>query len=131
VPTSTDSYALTVAVAAELPKERKKADGEKPEDAKTKDSAFTDRLKTLTEKLAKEQALAGRTFEVSKATVEALLKDRSALLKKDAAPATPPAAGAPQAGTPVQAATRPIEVTTPPIAVPPMPEPGQEKPDGQ
>lgn len=131
VPTAADSYALTVAVAAELPKERKKAEGEKPEDAKTKDSAFTERLKTLTEKLAKEQALAGRTFEVSKATVEALLKDRSALLKKDAAPATPPAAGAPQAGTPVQAATRPIEVTTPPIAVPPMPEPGQEKPDGQ
>ncbi|MEI6674532.1 MAG: hypothetical protein WCO57_05085, partial [Verrucomicrobiota bacterium] len=119
-PPATDNYALTVAVTAELPKERKKAEGEKPEDAKTKDSAFTERLKTLTQRLEKEKALAGRTFEVSKSTLEALLKERSGLLKKDAPAATPPAAGMPQPGA-RPPANRRIETYTPPIAIPPMP----------
>ena len=44
-PPATDNYLVTVDVAATLPKERKKEDGEKPEDAKTKDTAFADRLK--------------------------------------------------------------------------------------
>ncbi|MCX6876605.1 MAG: DUF4340 domain-containing protein [Verrucomicrobia bacterium] len=130
-PPATDNFALTVAVAAELPKERKKAEDEKPEDAKTKDAAFTERLKTLTERLEKEKAFVGRTFEVSKYTVDALLKERTALLKKDAPAATPPAVGTPQPGTP-PTATPPIEVVTPPIAIPPMPEeepkPAQEEP---
>jgi hypothetical protein len=123
---ATDNFLLTVSVTAELPKERKKEDGEKPEDAKTKDAAFTERLKTLTEKLQKESALAGRTFEVSKATVEPLLKDREALITK----ATPPADagnGAPNvqklpggmiARPSVSATTPPIEAVTPPISVP-------------
>lgn len=122
-----DSQLLTVSVTAELPKERKKEAGEKPEDAKTKDSAFTDRIKTLGEKLAKEKALAGRTFVVSKSTVDALLKDREQLITK----ATPPPAagsnnGAVQnlpggliASPPVHATTPPIEAVTPPISVPP------------
>jgi hypothetical protein len=127
-PPATDNYALTVSVIAELPKERKKAEGEKPEDAKAKDTAFTERLKTLTERLEKEKALVGRTFEVSKFTVDALLKERSALLKKDAPPAvTPPAAGLPQPGNP-PAVSRPIEAVTPPIAIPPMPEEGSVPP---
>jgi hypothetical protein len=125
MPPATDSYALTVAVAAQLPKERKKPEDEKPEDATAKDTAFTGRLKTLAERLEKEKALAGRTFEVGKFTVEALLKERSALLKKDAPAATPPAAGVPQPGHP-PVVSRPIEAVTPPIAVPPMPEKGKD-----
>ena len=127
-----DKQLMTVSVTADLPKERKKEEGEKPEDAKTKDEAFTTRLKSLTEKLDKEQALAGRTFEVSKSTVDPLLKERDQLVKK----ATPPPAAGTNSGA-VQklpggliapaapghtATTRPIEAVTPPIAVPPMNE---------
>ena len=121
-PPATDNYFLTVSVSADLPKERKKADGEKPEDAKTKDDAFTERLKTLTEKLAKEKALAGRTFEVSKSTVDSLLKDRAQLVKP-ATPPTPPPTTDSNSGAakpPGQTTTTPpVEVTTPPIEVPP------------
>ena len=134
-PPAADNSFLTVTVTAELPKERKKDEGEKPEDAKTKDTAFTDRLKTLTEKLAKEKALAGRTFEVSKSTVEPLLKERAQLIAK----ATPPPAADPNTGSvqklpggiittpPAGEATPPsadapkprVEAVTPPISVPP------------
>jgi hypothetical protein len=126
-----DEQLLTVSVAAELPKERKKEEGEKPEDAKTKDEAFAARLKTLTEKLEKEKALAGRTFLIAKSTVEALLKERDQLITK-----AQPAAAADAAKGSVQqlpggiiasppakpATTRPIEAVTPPIAVPPVDE---------
>ena len=132
-----DKQLMTVSVTAELPKERKKEEGEKPEDAKTKDKAFTTRLKSLTEKLDKEKALAGRTFEVSKTTVDPLLKERDQLVKK----ATPPPAAGTNNGS-VQklpggliapaaprhtATTRPIEAVTPPIAVPPMDEKKKDK----
>jgi len=82
------TYFLTVKVDAALPKERKKAADEKPEDAKTHDDAFAQRLKELQDKLAQEKAFEGRTFEVSQWTLDALLKDRAAFLKKDA-PASP------------------------------------------
>ena len=93
-PPAADNYLVTVDVTATLPKERKKEDGEKPEDAKTKDTAFADRLKSLTEKLAKEKAFAGITFEVAKSSVDPLLKERDALITK----ATPPTAAAPAPG---------------------------------
>ncbi|MBC8127746.1 MAG: DUF4340 domain-containing protein [Gloeobacteraceae cyanobacterium ES-bin-144] len=128
---ASENQLVTVTVSAELPKERKKEEGEKPEDVKTKDAAFTDRLKTLTEKLTKEKALAGRTFIVGKTTVEALLKEREQLIAK----ATPsPAAGANQGSvqqlpggfiaTPPGAAPakNPVEAVTPPISVPPADE---------
>ena len=121
-----DNFLVTVDVSAELPKERKKEEGEKPEDAKTKDAAFSERLKTLSDKLTKEKALAGITFEVAKSTVEPLLKERADLIAK----ATPPTADAPPSGAvqqlpggmiaspPLTATTPPIEAVTPPISVP-------------
>lgn len=128
---ASDNFLVTVDVAATLPKERKKEEGEKPEDAKTKDTAFTDRLKALNEKLAKEKAFAGITFEVTKSTVEPLLKEREALITK----ATPPTADAPAPGAAIEshpggmiarpratATTPPIEAVTPPISVPPADE---------
>ncbi len=132
-PPATDNVLMTVSVTAELPKERKKEEGEKPEDAKTKDTAFTQRLKTLTERLAKEQALANRTFEVSKYTVEPLLKERSTLIKKDApaTPATPGSPAIPGAGQPTPTPTGPIEAVTPPIAVPPLPAEEPKQPTGE
>lgn len=127
VPPPSDNHFLTVDVTAELPKERKKEEGEKPEDAAAKDTAFTERHKVLTEKLAKEKALAGITFEVAKSTVEPLLKDRKTLTTK---PAPPISSDAPDQGAvqqlpggmiarpPVTATTPPIEAVTPPISVP-------------
>ncbi|KAB2640889.1 MAG: DUF4340 domain-containing protein [Verrucomicrobia bacterium] len=100
-PPADDNYAVTVAVTATLPKERKKPESEKPEDAKTQDAAFVARLKTLTEQLEKAKSLADRSFEVSKFTLDPLLKERAALLKKDApAATTPPTATLPQPGGP-------------------------------
>lgn len=125
-PAATDNFLLTVAVTAELPKERKKAEGEKPEDATTKDTAFADRLKALTEKLNKEKALANITFEVAKSLLDPVLKERDALLAKPA----PPAPADPSAGNVQQlpggmiarpgasATTPPVEAFTPPISVP-------------
>ncbi|RYD21975.1 MAG: DUF4340 domain-containing protein [Verrucomicrobiaceae bacterium] len=126
VPPPSGNCLVTVEVTASLPKERKKEEGEKPEDAKAKDDAFAERHKALTEKLAKEQALSGITFEVGASTVEPLMKDRKTLTTKPA----PPAEGADQgsvqqlpggmiARPPVSATTPPIQAVTPPISVPP------------
>jgi hypothetical protein len=125
---ASESFLVTVDVTATLPKERKKDEGEKPEDAKTKDAAFTDRIKALNEKLTQEKALAGVTFEVAKNTVESLLKERDALIVK----ATPPTADAPAPGAAIEshpggmiarpraaATSPPVEAVTPPISVPP------------
>ena len=156
-PPATDNYLMTVDVTAELPKERKKEEGEKPEDAKTKDTAFADRSKSLTEKLGKEKALAGITFEVAKSTVEALLKDRASIITKAtppvaggagttppvqtfpggaiapppgiAAPTPPTGATAPTPPTGATATTPPIEAVTPPISVPPADDSGEK--DGE
>ena len=135
-PAASDNYLVTVDVTATLPKERKKEKGEKPEDAKTKDTAFADRLKSLTEKLAKEKAFTGITFELAKSSVEPLLKERDVLILK----ATPPTADAPAPGAGIQshpggmvtrpratATTPPIEAVTPPISVPPADETPKEE----
>jgi hypothetical protein len=120
-----ENYALTVEVAADLPAERNKAEGETEDDAAAKDAAFASRRAELAERLAKEQKLAGRTFEVGKFTIEALLKPRSELVApagevpNAAAPELPANAAFPTQ-PPVTATTRPIEAVTPPIAIPPL-----------
>ncbi|NJM38551.1 MAG: hypothetical protein HC845_12220 [Akkermansiaceae bacterium] len=76
-----------------------------------KDRAFEDRTKELNEKLAKEKALAGVTFEVSKSTVEPLLKDRAALITQ----ATP--APANNAGNGSTQNFPGGAITTPPVSV--------------
>ena len=126
-----DAHFLTVSVSAELPKERKKEEGEKEEDAKTKDEAFATRSKELAEKLEKEKALEGRIYQVAKYTVDPLLKKRSELVKK---PEAQPAAGSPGGTTalpggsvitpPTPAGGR-IEAVTPPIAIPPLEDEAQ------
>jgi hypothetical protein len=83
------AYFLTVKVEASLPTERKKDADEKPEDAKQKDAAFASRLKELQDKLAKEKALEGRVFEVTRSTVDALLKDRASFFQKETPPSRP------------------------------------------
>lgn len=121
-----DAYLLSVEVSAEIAAERKKDADEKPEDAKSKDAAFAETRKTLQEKLAKEKAFAGITFEVAKSLVEPLLKERDAITT-DATPAPAADANAGKvqnlpggiiASPPVSATTPPIEAVTPPISVP-------------
>lgn len=128
-PPAAAAYFLTVDVAAELPKERKKAADEKPEDAKAKDEAFQTRLKALQEKLVKEQALKGRTFQVRENVIEDLLKARDGF---KAAPAPqgqgqgmpqgfPPGMMMPpgaQPGRPAGPQRVPVEAVTPPVSVP-------------
>lgn len=106
-----DNQLVTVSVSANLPTERVKPEGEKPEEAK--DEKFAARLKALNEKLTKEQSLAGRTFELSKNTLDALLKERETLVKKaEPTPAQSPAP-APAPGTKaLEAVTQPIEAPT-------------------
>jgi hypothetical protein len=83
-----DAQALTFAVMADLPKERKVAADEKPEDKTRLDKEFADRQKTLSEKLATEKAFEKWTFLVSGWTLDAVLKNRGELLaeKKPAEP---------------------------------------------
>lgn len=123
---ASDSHFMTITVDAELPKERKKEDDEKEEDAKAKDEAFEKRSKELTGKLANEKTLEGRVFEVTKYTVEAVLKSRKELAKK---PEPQPAAGGPGGAaqfpggsvvTPPRPAGGRVEAVTPPIAIPPL-----------
>ena len=101
-----DNQLVTIAVSANLPTERSRTEDEKPEDAKAKDEQFAAQLKGLNEKLAKEQSFVGRTFEVSKNTLSALLKERENLVKK-ADPATPSSTSSGKKT--VEAVTQPIE----------------------
>ena len=75
-----DNFPVTVAVVADLPKERTPGKDEKPEDKAKLDKEFADTQKKLQEKLATEQAFAKWTYLVSSWTVDPLLKERSQLL---------------------------------------------------
>jgi hypothetical protein len=88
-----DNYALTVAVAASLPKERTPAKDEKPEDKEKLDREFKDKQKKLEEKLAQEKSFEKWIYLVSSWTVDSVLKERSQILaekkeepKKEEAP---------------------------------------------
>lgn len=113
-----DSYLMTVAVTAELPKERTKPEGEKPEDAEAAQKSFDEKLKTLTADLEKSKALEDRTFEVSKYTVEALLKNRTEFMDKGPSPE----AAAPPVSEGISAVTPPVEIP-PTLARPEQPAP--------
>jgi hypothetical protein len=117
-PPASDNYLMTVGVEAELPKQRKKPEGEKEEEAVTAQKAFDERLKALTEQLGKTKALEGRTFEVSKFTVDALLKDRADLMDKGPGPG----AGVPPIPQGTSAFTPPVEIPLRQIPTPPTEE---------
>ncbi len=128
-PAAAASYLMTVEVSAELPKERKKEEGESEEDAKTRDEAFVTRKAELEKRLAAAKDLAGRTFKVSNWIVDPVLKDRSALIQRSGEAGSPALAPAPPTGgaatPPVR---RPVEAVTPPIAIPPL---GEDENDGE
>jgi hypothetical protein len=80
-----DAYALTVSVAAELPKERTAGKDEKPEDKDKLDKEFKEKQKKLEEKLAQEKGFENWVYLVSSWTVDSVLKERNQLMveKKD------------------------------------------------
>jgi hypothetical protein len=90
-----ENYPVLVSVKAELPKERTPAKDEKPEDKTRLDQEFQARQKQLTDKLAKEQKLENRPYLIAKATVDQLLKDRSALMAEKKPAPSPTAANSP------------------------------------
>jgi hypothetical protein len=80
-----EDYLLTVAVAAQLPKERTPGKEEKPEDKAKLDKEFQGQQQKLADKLKQEQAFQKWTYLVAGWTVDPALKERSQLLaeKKD------------------------------------------------
>jgi hypothetical protein len=111
-----DNQPLTVAVSADLPKQREPGKDEKPEDKTKLDQEFQAAQKRLTDKLAAEQKFAARPYLIAKSTLDQLLKDRAALLEEK----TPDAAAA----TAIPANARePVSATTPPISIPRAPAP--------
>ncbi|HJT80987.1 MAG TPA: DUF4340 domain-containing protein [Chthoniobacterales bacterium] len=85
-----DKYPLTVAVTAQLPKERVPASDEKPEDKARLDQEFQAKQKQLSEKLAAEQKLNNQIFLVAKTTLDQVAKPRSALMADKPSPSPAP-----------------------------------------
>ncbi len=76
-----EQFFLKFDVSAKIEKERKPAEGEKPEDKEKLDKEHAEKVEKAGEKLANEKKLAGTVFVVSKYTVDALMKSRGDLMK--------------------------------------------------
>ncbi len=76
-------YFARSTVTGTVPEARTPPADEKAEDKEKADKAFAERKETVQAKLAREQSVAGRTVLVSKASIDALLRDRKGLLKVD------------------------------------------------
>ena len=107
-----ESYLLSIKVTGNLPEQRTKLDNENPEIAAAADKAFEERYSSLTESLEQTRDLAGITFEVSKFTVDALLKSRTELMDKGPGPqnsVTQPQSGASAFTPAIQIPAQPIK----------------------
>ncbi len=107
-----ESFYLTVATAAELPKERTAPADEKAEDKEKNEKTWKEAQDKLKEKLKKEQALNGWVYKVSKWTVDSVLKDRSSLMAEKKAASTN--------GTPAEIVPPPLPPTGGLDPVPPL-----------
>jgi hypothetical protein len=124
-----DNYALTMTVAAQIPKERTPGKDEKPEEKAKLDKEFADKEKKLEEKLAQEKDYQKWTYLVSTWTVEPLLKDRKDLMaekkeekKETAKPEEPKTPDVGSIGLEPKSATGGTPTPTPvPLAPPPAP----------
>jgi len=128
-----DKYYLTVAVSADIAKERAPVKDEKAEDKKKNDDAFAEEKKKKEEKLANEKKLAGWVYEVTEYTVSSLLKPRAEVL---AAPEKKEGAAAPSPESPVGGlpnVSKMLEglkpAATPPALTPASPLPEAPKPE--
>jgi hypothetical protein len=124
-----DAYYLTMAVRADLPKERTPGKDEKAEDKERLDKEFKEKMERLNDKLKQEKSYEKATYLVSKWSVDSLLKERHQLLseKKEEPPkpAEPPpgiSAHPPAASAPTNAAAEKVELVpslSPPKAIDP------------
>jgi len=92
---TSENYLFSVDVSGELPEERKKPEGEDEKTAEAADKAFDERRSSLSKSLEQARKLEGITFEVSKSSISALLKNRTELMNKGPGPhsATPSQSG--------------------------------------
>lgn len=107
--TGDENYLLTIQVSADLPDKRSPAADEKPEDAQKKDEEFAKKQEDLKQQLAEQKKLEGRVFEVTKWSVNPVLKNRSDLVQAKTEPEPAPA-------------------PTPPATTPPVPAPNPNPP---
>jgi hypothetical protein len=114
----TENFWITVAATADLPKERVAPAEEKAEDKEKNEKSWKEQQDKLKEKLKKEQALAGWTFQVAKWTVDSVLKDRAAMLAEKKPAAEGAASGT--SGLPPLPEEEPI---VPPFLTPPEGDP--------
>ncbi|HET7623862.1 MAG TPA: DUF4340 domain-containing protein [Verrucomicrobiae bacterium] len=77
-----EDYPITVAVIADLQKERTPGKDEKPEDKAKLDKEFQAQQQKLADKLKQEQGFQNWTYLVSSWTMDPLLKERSQLLEE-------------------------------------------------
>jgi hypothetical protein len=75
-----DNYPVTVAISADLPKERTPGKDEKPDEKTRLDKEFKDSQKKFQDKLAQEKACEKWTYLVSTWTLEPVLKERAQLM---------------------------------------------------
>ena len=75
-----ETYPVTVSVAAHLPSERAAASDEKPEDKTKLDKEFKDRQKNLADKLAREKQFANWVYRLPAYVVDSTLKPKAQLL---------------------------------------------------
>ncbi len=90
---------MTVKVSGKFQEKRKAGEEESDDEKKKLDKEFTDNLKTLKDKLAKEKALEGHIYKVRSYLVDSITKKRSELLKEKEKEAA--ASGAPKGTTTV------------------------------
>jgi hypothetical protein len=89
---------IAVKVSAEIAKERKAPEGEKPEDKKKADEAFAATRKAMEDKLAKEKGFEGWTYEVPNYAINIIFKKKADVLREKTPEAPAPAPGAPAPG---------------------------------
>lgn len=120
-----DKYYLTLAVSADIAKERAPVKDEKAEDKKKNDDSFAEEKKKKEEKLAAEKKLEGWVYEVSDYTLGSLLKKRAEILAEPEKPGAPAEGSAPPAGLPD---VKKMLQGIPPAPVAPSPPPSLSTP---
>ena len=80
-PAPDNRYYARSKVTGAIPEARKAPADEKAADKEKADKAFAEQKEALAAKLAREQAVAGRTVLITKTAADPLLRDRTAMLK--------------------------------------------------
>ncbi len=88
-----NDYPIMVTVTADLPKERNRTPGEKPDETKRLDGEFAARQKMLRKKIDDAKQYEGRICLVGKFSIDGLVKERSSILAPAPSPSPSPGVG--------------------------------------